>query len=159
MITYLKIKAATLTFESKAIRNKERHTLANARALAGIYRKKHGPEEEPVSMPEKTRRALATENSAQMAEEAYDLFWGLQHHRKNVVRKEARDTHIALHFLRGKSYSTVEHLAFSQPDWDNIERMILTYAEEDPRVIKQRYEEWCQDAEAHLQARLTQREK
>lgn len=151
MITYLKIKRNTLAFEAQEIRNYERHTLANGRALAGRYHRKHDKDEEVPKMPPKTEKALALEESARKSQEAYDLFWGLQHHRKNVVRKEARDTHIALHFLKGGDYSVIERKAYQQPNWDNIERMVLKYAEdEDIRITKQRFEEWCQGIEKYI---------
>lgn len=160
MITYLKVKAATLAFEAQTIRNHERHTLANARALAGRYSRRHNKEHELPVMPVKTEKALALEDSATKSQEAYDKFWGLQHHRKNVVRKEARDTHIALHFLKGKPYETVEIKAYNQPDWDNIERMVIKYNHgEDPRVVKQRLEEWFQEAEKYIEKPLFSRFK
>jgi hypothetical protein len=155
MIEYLKVKAVTLAFETRVIRKRERHTLANARTLAGIYSRRHTLGSVRPEMPVKIEKALAHENSRELSDEAYTLFWGLQHHRKNVVRKEARDTHVALHFLRGKPYSTVEAFAYSRPNWDNIERMILTYSEgEDPRDVKQRFEQWHQTAAIHFNKTL-----
>lgn len=151
MIEYLKVKSASLAAESRIIRKRERHTLANARALSGIYDYRHKKDEPRPEMPKKTERASILEGADAKAREAYDLFWGLTHHRKNVVRKEARDTHIALHFLKGKPYDTVEDFAYSQPNWDNIERMVLQYSEgESPQDIKQRFEEWVQNAEAWI---------
>lgn len=150
MIEYLKVKSASLAAESRIIRKRERHTLANARALSGIYSIKHDKDQIRPEMPEKVARAEKIEDAAKKSQEAYDLFWGLTHHRKNVVRKEARDTHIALHFLKGKPYDTVEGFAYSQPNWDNIERMVLQYSDESPQAIKQRFEEWVQQAEAWI---------
>lgn len=155
MIEYLKVKSASLAAESRIIRRRERHTLANARALSGIFSVRHKKDEPHPEMPEKTKRASALDDAAQKAQEAYDLFWGLTHHRKNVVRKEARDTHIALHFLKGKPYDSVEEFAHSQPNWDNIERMVLKYSDkDDPRVVKQRFEQWLQEAEAWIEQPL-----
>lgn len=146
MIDFLKVKSASLAAETRIIRKRERHILANARALAGIYDYRHKKDDPRPEMPEKVHRAMTLADAAQKSKEAYDLFWGLTHHNKNVVRKEARDTHIALHFLRDKPYATVEDYAHSQPDWDNIERMVLKYGEGDPRNLSQRFAEWCENA-------------
>lgn len=159
MIDFLKVKSASLAAETRIIRKRERHTLANARALAGIYDYKHRKDEPRPEMPEKVHRAMSLENAAQKAKEAYDLFWGLTHHTKNIVRKEARDTHVALHFLRRKPYATVEDFAYSQPDWDNIERMVLKYGEDDPRELSQRFAEWCENASLWIDEPLKTRLK
>lgn len=157
---YLKIKLSTLVFESRLIRSKERHTLANARALSGIFSKKHSLGSNLPEMPEKTRRAIEVENAKEKAQEAYENFWGLQHHRKNRVRKEARDTNLAIGFLRGHAYADMERDTYSMPDWDNIERMVLKYGTDgggkSMSDMKQRYEEWIQGASNHIGATVTE---
>lgn len=40
---------------------------------------------------------------------SYNELHRLQHHRRWVVRNEARATHLALGFLSGKSYKAMEH--------------------------------------------------
>ena len=145
MRQYLKIKLATLVFESRLIRGKERHILANARALSGIFSKRHSLGQNLPEMPENVKKAMEVEDAKIKAQEAYDNFWGLQHHRKNRVRKEARDTHIALGFLKGMDYQAMERDARSEPNWENIERMILRYGDgATPQELKQRFEEWVQ---------------
>lgn len=145
MFQYLKIKLGTLVFESRLIRSKERHTLANARALSGRYSKKHELGSAKPSMPEKTERAFGIEDAVEKSRQAYELFWGLQHHRKNRVRKAARNTNVALAFLRGYDYEKVEKDAKTEPDWKDIERMVCSYGEDNPQAIKQKFEMWMQN--------------
>lgn len=55
--------------------------------------------------------------------------WKLQHHRKTVVRSEARRSLIAYQFIRGRDPSCHFH-ELSQVrinDWDAIERMVRKY--------------------------------
>lgn len=55
--------------------------------------------------------------------------WDLQHHRKTVVRNEARRSLIAYQFIRGRDPSCHFHesvLARHQ-DWEPIERMVRKY--------------------------------
>lgn len=147
----LQVKLGTLVYESKLIRRKERHYLTNARALSGRYVKKHRKGEERPAKPEKVLRAEAIENAVDKAREDYEKFWGLEHHRKHVLRKEARDTHLALNFLRGREFKECEIKRYTDPDFDNIQRMIIRlggltkdYMEQNKTI--QRFEEWVQSA-------------
>ncbi len=152
MQVHLQVKLGTLAFEARHIRLKERHYLTRGRNLKGRFDRSHNKE---GFVPERTKkqslaRIWALDNPEEALSEeqkAYEAFWGLQHHRKNTVRKEARDTHIALGFLRGHKYDRMEAFAYTSPRWNNIERMVLKYSEDDPREIKQRFEEWVQAAQ------------
>ena len=55
--------------------------------------------------------------------------WDLQHHRKTVVRDEARRTLIAYQFIRGRNWRIhVSSCDFTRrTDFDAIERMIKRY--------------------------------
>lgn len=74
----------------------------------------------------------------------------LHEHRVNVVRREARATHLARAFLMGRAYSDVEQKAYhcplkpGSPSKPLIEKMVLRYANGDPRVVRQKLEEWLQ---------------
>lgn len=48
-------------------------------------------------------------------------------HRIKVVRKHARDTHIAYALLRGRTYAQVEPKAYTDPDWPSIVSMLKKY--------------------------------
>jgi len=51
----------------------------------------------------------------------------LHEHRVRVVRKEARSTHLAYGFLRGRSLSQIEANSNTKPDWDSVSRMVKKY--------------------------------
>ena len=75
--------------------------------------------------------------------------WSLGYHRKNIVRQAARNTHLAYNFLRGNDYAVVENESTrTQPNWNEIERMALSYSTEDKRVTKQKFAEWKDAAQA-----------
>ena len=52
---------------------------------------------------------------------------GLALHRTGVVRREARHTHLAYGFLRGKEYRQIEPKAHIAPDWDKVRKMVEKY--------------------------------
>ena len=51
----------------------------------------------------------------------------LHEHRRGPLRSEARDTHIAYGFLKGRSYRQIEDEPKTEPDWGNIMRMVKRY--------------------------------
>ena len=58
--------------------------------------------------------------------------WGwksnrLREHRIHVVRVEARCTHLAYGFLKGKALIEIEQTSKSEPDWNKVERMVRRY--------------------------------
>jgi hypothetical protein len=69
----------------------------------------------------------------------------LRHHETEVVRVEARATHLARNFLMGNPYRTVEkvnHPHRKGPDWDRVQRMVEKYGQGDARDLRQRLAEW-----------------
>lgn len=54
---------------------------------------------------------------------------GLRLHNIYVVRTEARHTHLAYGFLRGREYRTMEPklVRAPEPDWDKVRRMVERY--------------------------------
>lgn len=54
---------------------------------------------------------------------------GLYLHRVNVVRHEARHTHLALGFLKGRSYRQMEPklTRACEPDWKKVRKMVEKY--------------------------------
>jgi len=52
---------------------------------------------------------------------------GLHSHRTQNVREEARATHLAYGFLRGRSRSQIEGGALTEPSWDRVEAMVKRY--------------------------------
>lgn len=55
----------------------------------------------------------------------------MHYHRIKDVRREARATHLAYGFLRGRSYTTMENKASRTPDWSRVEAMIKKYGDKD----------------------------
>lgn len=77
-------------------------------------------------------KSLAEEAKIIRKEEKKARSWSykkmLQDHRKGIVREEARHTHLAYGFIRGKSYAKIEHCRFdNQPNWDKVTKMVNKY--------------------------------
>lgn len=51
----------------------------------------------------------------------------MQAHRKTVIRNVSRHTHLALGFLRGRSYEQLERIHHSEPEWKKVEDMLFRY--------------------------------
>ncbi len=51
----------------------------------------------------------------------------LRDHRRGPLRAEARDAHIAYGFLKGRTYRQMEDDPETEPNWDNIARMVKKY--------------------------------
>jgi hypothetical protein len=72
-------------------------------------------------------------------------YWRFHNHRIDVVRREARATHLARAFLKGKfTYPQVESVCRTDPDWDRVMNMIKRYAppNSDPKDIADNFERW-----------------
>ena len=48
-------------------------------------------------------------------------------HRRTVIRDASRDTHLALGFLRGRSYGQLEAIHHTDPHWDRVAAMVKKY--------------------------------
>jgi hypothetical protein len=172
MIEHLQIKIKNLSDEARSIMEHERHHLVNGRTLLGVYETKHNldaaqpllrikgfkysdvPEKAALQF-EKQQRALDLDNPDVLAKRDYDLYWGLHHHRINVVRKEARDSLVALAFLKGRKYDEVEAIRYSHPRWANVERIVLSFGLDEAswngvseQEVRQRFAEWMDDAKS-----------
>lgn len=51
----------------------------------------------------------------------------LEEHRKGIVRYEARHTHLAYGFLRGRKLEQIEKNPKNKPDWNKVRKMIERY--------------------------------
>jgi len=67
---------------------------------------------------------------------------GLYHHRVNVVRSEARHTHLAYGFLRGKAFSQIENKSRIAPDWKRVQKMVMKYGIHTTWEVQQHQGEW-----------------
>lgn len=69
----------------------------------------------------------------------------LSSHRRFVVRRECRLSHLAYGFLRGRPYKAMEaktHDPLTKADWDRVAKMVEKYGSGDPRASMQKFEEW-----------------
>lgn len=150
MLVYLKVKIKSLAAEARVIRTEENKALSRARAFKGKYRKRHDVESHKPEKPAWVLRFEKYGEAKETSETEYEKFWGLKRHRINVVRKEARDSHIAYGFLRGREYQNIEQSRYIDPDWKNIERIVLRFNSGDieEQVILQRFAEWLENAKA-----------
>lgn len=51
----------------------------------------------------------------------------MHRHRIRRVRAEARDTHVALGFLRGRAYAQLEPIHYTDPEWKQVLAMVQKY--------------------------------
>lgn len=51
-------------------------------------------------------------------------------HRIGVVRRAARETHLAYGYIRGRSYCALERECRCPPDWKAVGKMVEKYAPE-----------------------------
>lgn len=51
----------------------------------------------------------------------------LWHHRISVVRSEARCTHLAYGFIRGRTLEQMEAKSDTPPDWERVRKMLKKY--------------------------------
>lgn len=102
----------------------------------------------------RARRARKKVNDASYHE---SNFWTLRHHRNNL-KLEARSTHLAYGYMRGRSYSQMEQICYgplkgygsTEPNWKAIEEMVerFTKGETSPQDYMQKFAEWLADAKA-----------
>ena len=96
---------------------------------------------------------------------------GLYLHRIHVVRPEARHTHLAYGFLRGKSYEQIERDARVAPNWDKVRKMVSKYgvhqagyawgewkqSQKDKQELLEQFDQWVEKANEQLQKEEAQR--
>jgi hypothetical protein len=122
---YLKTKLTSLGAEVKLIRQYERNRYRKASKFELL-------------------------NKDRSASYNLDTANGLREHRIKVVQPEARWSNIAYGFCRGRKYPQIEVFAYDEPDWDRIERLVLTFAERiNPRYnqsVEERFKDWVDHA-------------
>ena len=60
---------------------------------------------------------------------ASELRGQLVEHRRGVIRREARSTHLAYGYLRGRNYRQIEATCHTKPDIAAVERMVKKYGQ------------------------------
>lgn len=152
---YLKIKLKSLAAESRIIRHEERKRKVS-RANRGVRHNGGGklsPEVHKVAV--ETRKYKAERRAKRRSRDWYPKsvaeLHELQLHRRNVVSKEARLTHIAYAYIRGRTLAQTDGCKGLLPDdWRRIATMVKKYASKDGGVdnagIPVLFERWLMDS-------------
>lgn len=111
----LKIKAKNLAHESRLIREGEVEQRDRARQLRG--------KQKNTRLEDERRESLYL-------------------HRIQVVRPEARSTHLARMFLKGTPYKHVERSCRIAPDRDKVVRMVVRYGKADKDTARAAVDAW-----------------
>jgi hypothetical protein len=72
--------------------------------------------------------------------------------RTDRLRKQARSSHLAYGFLKGIPYPIMEQSCHERPDFPDIEAIALRYSSFDPRITKQQFAQWEDEARDWLRA-------
>lgn len=130
MKSHLQVKVYSMSAEMSYIRRKEEQWKNRARYA----------------------RQKQKQQSIDYAEKA---FWSLRCHRM-VMKSEARNTHLAYGFMKGRSYEQMEHICYgqlkgygsSEPDWKAIETMIQRFSKDEPypQNWMQQFTQWLEAA-------------
>lgn len=65
----------------------------------------------------------------------------LTEHRKNVVRRACRNTHLAYGFLRGRTREQIETRCHDLPNYREVRRMVEQYGPKDG-TLGERFDLW-----------------
>ena len=122
----LKIKYLNLAAEVRIIKNEEKR-------IEGYLKKLPSTEN---TRDHKTDRVWAHTSDLN----------SIRGHRYCVVKPAARDALLAYGFLRGRSYLRMEPKRFTDPNWAEIERMILKYGKGKSQDLKQSFAQWKSEA-------------
>lgn len=135
----LKIGLKLNTSLSKHLRLEEKKSLSKGRIFRINSKREEGAE-----------ATKEQKEDLERSEAFYNLYQNFRHRRVHELRKIQRASFLAYAFLRGFEYSVIEDKCHGQPDFDLVERTIFAYTDEDPRLIKQQFEEWTQLAKAYI---------
>ena len=156
MQKYLEIKLNSLAAEGALIKRAERRTKLNHAkwksrgAKAAATQSRLAREERVAGMePEKLTHYEPKVSTDRAGTPLPDVFFGLRNHRLEIVRPEARASHLALGFLRGHDYVVMEGpTTRSSPNWKRVEDLIKRFGEGDERDRMQKFSAWKDAATA-----------
>jgi len=141
MKSHLQVKVFSMAAEMTYIRRKEDQWKARAK----IARQR----QQLLSDPEKKEKAASSQAYAENA------FWSLRGHREDM-KIEARTTHLAYGFMKGRSYEQMEHICYGQlkgygstePQWGRIEARVERFTKDEsiPQDWMQRFTQWLEAA-------------
>lgn len=144
---YLRVKIKSLSEEVRIIRHEMRKTKKSYKYLKAKAK-------EAGEQPD-------TSSQTDLRVEADRFGWAhnsLVRHMADVVKTEYRSALLALAFLKGKPYSSVERFTRKRPDWGRIERLVKKYYPmrffNDPHPRQAEMDElwnkWLQEAREHI---------
>lgn len=153
----LKIKYMSLAAESRIIKNQEKKLLDRMRKDRLRVRLSNSE----LSETQKARiiKKLAKLGDATAKAKATSSFYTTQNqlqwadnrsHRQDVVQVEARVTNLAYGFLKGRAYQEIERSTHRWPPILDVEPVAKRFADEDWRVVGQRYQAWLDAAKAYV---------
>jgi hypothetical protein len=67
--------------------------------------------------------------------------------QQGKAKHEARAVHLAHGFIRGVTYSRMERMCYTRPNWSRVLEIINDHRYGDDRVFDQRIEQWLQGAQ------------
>lgn len=144
MKSHLRVKVFSMTAEMTYIRRQEEKWKNKAR-YARIRQRVLSVQSKPAE----------AEKAATSTKYAEDNFWSLRGHR-DLMKKEARTTHLAYGCMKGIPYSQMEQLCYGvfkgygikEPDWGKIELMVHRFSldEPSPQDYLQRFAQWITEA-------------
>lgn len=82
------------------------------------------------------------------------LWWGLNHHRRHDVRREARAAALAYGFLRGRAYKQIEGKTHCDPDRDRVAALVKKYG---PPGVHGRVPDWFKGGDGYVAPREDRR--
>lgn len=131
---YLKIKLKALAAESRIIRHEERKRKVNRFDVS--YNPGINPEPEvkaaSKTLRDQSREQRAKRRSRDWYPKSLAELHQLQLHRRNVVSKEARLTHIAYAFIRGRTLAQTDKGAgLLLADYGRVATMVKKYGPTD----------------------------
>lgn len=138
MKSHLQVKVFSMAAEMSYIRRKEEQWKNRAQY---------------ARQKEKLAAATSAEPNHLYTDHAENVFWSLRCHRDGM-KAEARTSHLAYGFMRGRSYELMEFICYgqlkgygsSEPDWKAIQAMVerFTKDETNPQDWMQRFAEWLE---------------
>lgn len=142
MKSHLKTKVYTLAAEMQHIHRNEVKWKARAKQARIRQHQEHLKEQ-------------ATNKTVRSIDYAESNFWSLRVHRQGL-KPEARFTHLAYGFMRGRTYQQMENICYgglkgfgsTEPNWARIEEIVLKFSKDEPALegvnttVEQRFAEW-----------------
>lgn len=140
MLDFMKVEIKSNAFMATSLRLQEKKAIDKARFFK-IISDREGEETKESKF------------DALRSSEYYNLYQNLRMKRVHELRKTQRMMFLAYGFLRGWDYEDLEGFCHDEPDFNVVEKYIFFWNTDegiDPRVMKQEYEMWVQEATDYM---------